>query len=41
MSQQVVVPVAGGSLALGTWQGIFFCELDGPRRRRLYVTPLA
>jgi secondary thiamine-phosphate synthase enzyme len=41
MSQQVVVPVAGGELALGTWQGIFFCEFDGPRRRRLYVTPLA
>jgi secondary thiamine-phosphate synthase enzyme len=41
MSQQVVVPVADGRLALGTWQGIFFCEFDGPRRRRLYVTPLA
>jgi secondary thiamine-phosphate synthase enzyme len=41
MSQQVVVPVADGRLALGTWQGIFLCEFDGPRRRRLYVTPLA
>ena len=41
MSQQVVVPVADGRLALGTWQGIFFCEFDGPRRRRLYLTPLA
>ena len=28
---QVVVPVEGGRLALGTWQGIFFCEFDGPR----------
>jgi secondary thiamine-phosphate synthase enzyme len=41
MGQQVLVPVVDGKLALGTWQGIFFCEFDGPRRRRLYVTPLA
>jgi secondary thiamine-phosphate synthase enzyme len=40
MSQQVVVPVADGRLALGTWQGIFFCEFDGPRRRKVYVTAL-
>ena len=26
-----------GSLILGTWQGIFFCEFDGPRSRKLYV----
>jgi secondary thiamine-phosphate synthase enzyme len=37
---QVLVPVADGRLALGTWQGIFFCEFDGPRERRVYVTPL-
>jgi secondary thiamine-phosphate synthase enzyme len=41
MGQQVVVPVVDGKLALGTWQGIFLCEFDGPRRRRLYVTALA
>jgi secondary thiamine-phosphate synthase enzyme len=40
MSQQVVVPVRDGRLALGTWQGIFFCEFDGPRERKVYVTPL-
>jgi secondary thiamine-phosphate synthase enzyme len=40
MSPQVLVPVAGGRLALGTWQGIFFCEFDGPRRRKVYVTAL-
>jgi secondary thiamine-phosphate synthase enzyme len=40
MGPQVLVPVRGGRLALGTWQGIFFCELDGPRRRSVYVTPL-
>jgi secondary thiamine-phosphate synthase enzyme len=37
---QVVVPVENGRLALGTWQGIFFCEFDGPRSRKVYVTPL-
>ena len=31
------VPVSGGRLALGTWQGVFFCEFDGPRNRRLEV----
>jgi secondary thiamine-phosphate synthase enzyme len=36
----VLVPVADGKLALGTWQGIFFCEFDGPRSRKVYVTPL-
>jgi secondary thiamine-phosphate synthase enzyme len=41
MGQQVVIPVIDGVLALGTWQGIFLCEFDGPRRRRLYATPLA
>ena len=40
MSPQVLVPVRDGRLALGTWQGIFFCEFDGPRRRTVYVTPL-
>jgi len=37
---QVVIPLTGGKLALGTWQGIFFCEFDGPRQRKVYVTPL-
>jgi secondary thiamine-phosphate synthase enzyme len=41
MSPQVVVPLSGGRLALGTWQGIFFCEFDGPRTRKVLVTPLA
>lgn len=41
MGPQVVIPVRDGSLALGTWQGIFFCELDGPRERTVYLTPLA
>jgi secondary thiamine-phosphate synthase enzyme len=40
MGSQVVVPVRDGRLALGTWQGIFFCEFDGPRQRTVLVTPL-
>jgi secondary thiamine-phosphate synthase enzyme len=40
MGPQVLVPVEEGRLALGTWQGIFFCEFDGPRSRKVYVTPL-
>jgi secondary thiamine-phosphate synthase enzyme len=31
------VPVNDGKLVLGTWQGVFFCEYDGPRRRRVHV----
>jgi secondary thiamine-phosphate synthase enzyme len=41
MSPQILVPLDDGRLALGTWQGIFFCEFDGPRERKVYVTPLA
>jgi secondary thiamine-phosphate synthase enzyme len=32
-----IVPIIDGKLALGTWQGIYFCEFDGPRRRRLLI----
>ena len=41
MGPDVVVPVRDGKLALGTWQGIFFCEFDGPRDRSVYVTTLS
>jgi len=40
MSPQVLIPLRDGELALGTYQGIFFCEFDGPRDRRVYVTTL-
>ena len=33
----VQVPVVDGRLRLGTWQGIFFCEFDGPRSREFWV----
>jgi secondary thiamine-phosphate synthase enzyme len=37
---QVMVPLDEGELALGTYQGIFFCEFDGPRKRKVYVTTI-
>jgi secondary thiamine-phosphate synthase enzyme len=40
MSTQILVPIDNGKLALGRWQGIFFCEFDGPRERKVLVTPL-
>ena len=39
-SPQVLIPLQDGSLGLGTYQGIFFCEFDGPRQRKVYVTTL-
>ena len=33
----VSVIIKDGQLLLGTWQSIFFCEFDGPRRRKFYV----
>ena len=40
MSPEVLVPLEEGKLALGRYQGIFFCEFDGPRERKVYVTTL-
>ena len=37
IGSSVTVIVAGGRLMLGTWQGIYFCEFDGPRSRRFSV----
>jgi secondary thiamine-phosphate synthase enzyme len=36
-----IVHVEGGKLLLGRWQGVFFCEFDGPRERRLQVKVVA
>lgn len=33
----VTVAVEDGQLLLGTWQAIYFCEFDGPRRRKVYI----
>lgn len=32
-----LIAVENGSLVLGTWQGIFFCEFDGPRSRKVHL----
>ena len=41
MGPQVLIPLKDGALGLGRYQGIFFCEFDGPRDRTVYVTTLA
>ena len=38
LSPEVSVPITDGKLWLGTWQSIFFLELDGPRRRSFAIT---
>jgi secondary thiamine-phosphate synthase enzyme len=37
MGSSVTVLIEHGDLMLGTWQGIYFCEFDGPRQRSLFV----
>lgn len=41
LGSSVLVPVEGGRLALGTWQGIYLAEFDGPRNRTVTIAPLA
>ncbi len=41
VGSSVLVPVEEGRLCLGTWQTIYLAEFDGPRTRRLWLTPLA
>jgi secondary thiamine-phosphate synthase enzyme len=38
VGSSVRVAVEGGRLVLGTWQGIFLCEFDGPRSRRVILS---
>lgn len=37
MGSSCNVIVEDGKMKLGTWQGIYFCEFDGPRTRKVYV----
>lgn len=37
IGSSVTVMIEEGSLVLGTWQGIFFCEFDGPRHRKVFI----
>lgn len=41
MGSSVTVIISGGRLQLGTWQGIYFCEFDGPRQRNVWIKVLA
>jgi secondary thiamine-phosphate synthase enzyme len=41
MGPQLTVLVSSGRLMLGTWQGIFFCEFDGPRSRKVHLKIVA
>jgi secondary thiamine-phosphate synthase enzyme len=36
----VTLPISDGRLLLGTWQGIYFCDYDGPRQRKVLITIL-
>jgi secondary thiamine-phosphate synthase enzyme len=38
MGHSVQALVRGGKLQFGTWQGIFFCEFDGPRNRKVWLS---
>lgn len=38
VGSSVLVPIEDGKPLLGTWQGVFFCEFDGPRRRSVIIT---
>ena len=37
VGNSAMVLIEQGNLVLGTWQGIYFCEFDGPRSREFYV----
>jgi len=41
MGSSATIPLSGGRLQLGTWQGIYLAEFDGPRTRRVLVSVLA
>lgn len=41
MGCQLTVIIKDGRLLLGTWQGIYFCEFDGPRQRQVWVEIVA
>ena len=40
VGSNLMVMVEHGRLSLGTWQGVYFCEFDGPRRRKVWVRTL-
>ena len=38
MGNSAQIPVENGKLQLGIWQGVYFCEFDGPRSRKVWIT---
>ena len=40
VGSSVLIPLRDGKPAFGTWQGVFLCEFDGPRTRKIYVSTL-
>lgn len=40
MGNSVVVPIVNRKPRMGTWQGVLFCEFDGPRERSVWVIPI-
>ncbi len=40
LGSSITVPIKNGHLVLGTWQGVFFGEFDGPRQRTLNLTAI-
>ncbi len=38
MGSSVLLSVSSGRVQLGTWQSVYFCEFDGPRSRKVWVT---
>ncbi len=38
VGHSIAVPISGGELALGRWQAVYLLELDGPRKRELWIT---
>jgi secondary thiamine-phosphate synthase enzyme len=38
LGEAVQIPISQGKLMLGTWQGILFCEFDGPRNREAWIS---
>lgn len=37
MGSSVTIIIESGELMLGVWQGVYFCEFDGPRDRKIYI----
>ncbi len=37
VGQSLTLIINNGDIVLGTWQGVFFCEFDGPRSRKVYI----